>query len=80
MHILQLRILQKAASGDLNGKSLRDIGALIGSKYAQQVKHHLGELGLKGLLTCNFENKTYTLLKHKHNYRCVTCDQLYPSN
>jgi len=58
MHILQEKILKLLESKNLDGKTLRDIGDLIGEKYPQKVKHHIDQLQKKGLVKLDRTRKT----------------------
>jgi len=50
MHILQEKILKIAGEKNLGNMTLREIGALVGEKFPQKIKHHLVQLERKGLL------------------------------
>jgi repressor LexA len=50
MHPLQKKLLDLTATHDLGGKSLREIGDLLGERHPQKIKHHLSQLELKGLI------------------------------
>src|SRR5258708_984639 len=50
MHPLQKKLLDLMATHELGGKSLREIGDLLGEPHPQKIKHHLSQLELKGLI------------------------------
>ena len=58
MHEIQKAILDLASKKDLGRMTLREIGECVGQEHPQKVKHHLGQLKLKGFLTA--ENKPET--------------------
>ena len=66
MHVLQKKILQLAKDDQLNGKKLREIGAVIGEENIQKVKHHLNALANKNLLFLDF-NGGYQVLRQGTN-------------
>ncbi len=51
MHIYQKKILELTRNGPLHNVSMRFIGRLIGIKNPQNVKHHLAQLEIKGLVS-----------------------------
>lgn len=51
MHKIQQDLLKLAAVKNLGNMTLREIGALIGERYPQKIKHHLTQLEKKGLIT-----------------------------
>jgi len=51
VHKIQQAILNLAAKKDLGRMTLREIGEHIGEEHPQKVKHHLGQLKLKGFLS-----------------------------
>ncbi|MFY9555328.1 MAG: S24 family peptidase [Blastocatellia bacterium] len=55
MHPLQEKLLRLAASHNLAGMTLRDIGKLVAENHPQKVKHHLEQLERKGLIAFNRE-------------------------
>lgn len=50
MHTIQEKLLELAKSKNLAQFSLREIGAFIGEKSAQKIKHHMNQLEKRGLL------------------------------
>lgn len=50
LHDIQQKLLQVAKSRNLGELSLREIGALIGERSPQKIKHHLLQLEEKGLM------------------------------
>jgi SOS-response transcriptional repressor LexA len=57
MHPLQKRLLDLTATHELDGKSLREIGDLLGEKHPQKIKHHLSQLELRGLIEIDRERR-----------------------
>src|SRR5579871_4465074 len=55
MHPDQEKLARLASDNSLNGKSLREIGELIGETHPQKVKHHLQQLEQKGLIEIDRE-------------------------
>ncbi|MFY9558099.1 MAG: S24 family peptidase [Blastocatellia bacterium] len=55
MHPLQEKLLRLAATQNLAGLTLRQIGKLVAEKHPQKVKHHLEQLEKKGLIALNRE-------------------------
>ena len=53
MHILQEKLLQLVSRKNLGSMTLREIGALVGEKYPQKIKHHLTQLERRGLISIN---------------------------
>jgi SOS-response transcriptional repressor LexA len=53
MHILQEKLLNLISEHNIGALTLRNIGARIGEQYPQKVKHHLGQLEKRGLITIN---------------------------
>lgn len=51
MHKIQQNLLKLALDHNLGNMTLREIGALIGERYPQKIKHHLSQLEKKGLIT-----------------------------
>lgn len=69
MHTIQEKIIQLVAEKNLGQMTLREIGELIGEKFPQKIKHHLGQLEKKGLIRINknegrIERATVGLIKH----------------
>ena len=58
MHKIQKAILDLASKKDLGRMTLREIGGCIGEEHPQKVKHHLGQLKLKGFLTAESKPET----------------------
>lgn len=58
MHKTQKAILDFATKKDLGRMTLREIGEHIGEKHPQKVKHHLGQLKLKGFLSTESQPTT----------------------
>ncbi len=50
MHKIQQNILELSKNHNLGQMTLREIGELIGEKFPQKIKHHLGQLEKKGFL------------------------------
>lgn len=50
MHKIQQALLQHVDSHNLGALTLREIGDLVGEKYPQKIKHHLGALEKKGFI------------------------------
>lgn len=50
MHPIQEKLLHAIQGKNLGDMTLREIGALIGEKSPQKVKHHLHQLEIKGLI------------------------------
>lgn len=57
MHKIQEQLLKLLETKNLGNMTLRDIGALIGEKYPQKIKHHLTQLEKIGLIKIDFRNK-----------------------
>lgn len=51
MHPLQEKIIVVSKKHNLSRLSLRELGALVGEKHPQKIKHHLNQLYQKGFLT-----------------------------
>jgi len=58
VHKIQRSILDLASKKDLGRMTLREIGECIGEEHPQKVKHHLGQLKLKGFLTAESKPET----------------------
>src|SRR3989338_11611831 len=58
MHEIQKAILDLASKKDLGRMTLREIGECVGQEHPQKVKHHLGQLKLKGFLTAESKPET----------------------
>lgn len=56
MHIIQQKLLKLAENHDLGNMSYRKIGGLIDEESAQKIKHHLEQLGKKGLIKLNMKS------------------------
>lgn len=63
MHKLQERLLKAIREQDTSGLTLRGVGALIGEKSAQKVKHHLVQLAKKGFISYNPTKREIRLTK-----------------
>jgi repressor LexA len=50
LHPLQEKILRLAQERNISQLSLRDLGALVGDRSPQKIKHHLQQLEKRGLL------------------------------
>jgi repressor LexA len=50
MHTLQEQLLKLAGEKNLGQYTLREIGAFVGEKSPQKIKHHLAQLEKKGLI------------------------------
>jgi len=50
MHIIQEKLLKIIEEESLSGKTLREIGELVGETSAQKIKHHLTQLSKKGFI------------------------------
>lgn len=50
MHTIQEKLLKLAQTKNLADYTLRGIGALIGKKSPQKIKHHMFQLEKKGLI------------------------------
>jgi len=50
MHELQRKLLVLAGEKNLGQYSLREIGAMVGERSAQKIKHHLNQLEKRGLI------------------------------
>lgn len=50
MHPIQEKLLCIAKENKLGDMTLREMGALIGEKSPQKIKHHLNQLEIKGLI------------------------------
>lgn len=58
MHKIQEKLLKIIEIQNIGGKTLREIGALVGEeKYPQKVKHHLSQLENKGFIKIDHKNK-----------------------
>jgi len=57
MHIIQRKLLQLISEKNIGGLKLREIGALVGEKHPQKIKHHLDQLMKKGLIIHNKRKK-----------------------
>ncbi|MFA5086373.1 MAG: S24 family peptidase [Candidatus Paceibacterota bacterium] len=58
MHLVQEKIINLAGSRDLSALTLRKIGELIGEPGSpQKIKHHIGQLVGKGLLSVSPDGK-----------------------
>ncbi len=58
MHQIQEKLLKLAREKNLGQYTLREIGAFIGERSPQKIKHHLAQLEKKGLITINKVKKT----------------------
>lgn len=58
MHPVQEKLLKKIDEKNIGALTLRDIGALIGEKLPQKVKHHLSQLERKGFIAIDKKNKS----------------------
>lgn len=58
LHPIQEKLLRLAKSRTISGLSLREIGALVGDRSPQKIKHHLQQLEKRGLLKINRTNGT----------------------
>jgi len=50
MHKIQEKLLRLAQEKNLGQMTLREMGALIGERSPQKIKHHLGQLEKRGLI------------------------------
>ena len=50
LHPIQEKLLRLAQNRTISSLSLREIGALVGDRSPQKIKHHLGQLEKRGLL------------------------------
>lgn len=50
MHKIQQNLLKLSGEKNLGAMTLREIGAQIGERYPQKIKHHLSQLEKKGFL------------------------------
>ncbi len=50
MHRIQEKLLKIIEKESLSGKTLREIGELVGETSAQKIKHHLTQLSKKGFI------------------------------
>ena len=57
MHELQEKLLKVIDEKNIGALTLRDIGALVGEKLPQAVKHHLSQLERKGFISIDKKNK-----------------------
>jgi repressor LexA len=57
MHPVQEKLLKLIDGKNISSLTLRDIGALIGEKLPQKVKHHLSQLERKGFISIDKKNK-----------------------
>lgn len=63
IHQIQKKLLDLGKIRQLSGKTLREIGGLVGAPDAPQiVKHHLTRLQERGLITADFPNREYLLV------------------
>lgn len=60
MHKIQKSILDIATRKDLDRMTLREIGECVGEEHPQKVKHHLGQLKLKGFLSPDGKPATHS--------------------
>ena len=58
MHPIQEKLLKLIDEKNIGHLTLRDIGALIGEKLPQKVKHHLSQLERKGFIAIDKKNKS----------------------
>ena len=58
MHPVQEKLLKLIDEKNIGSLTLRDIGALIGEKLPQKVKHHLSQLERKGFISIDKKNKS----------------------
>ncbi len=58
MHPIQDKLIKLAGNYNLGRMSYREIGHLIGESHPQKIKHHLGQLEVKGLIKSNIEGTT----------------------
>ena len=58
MHPIQEKLLKLIDEKNIGHLTLRDIGALIGEKLPQKVKHHLSQLERKGFIAIDKKNGT----------------------
>lgn len=58
MHSIQEKIVQLLQEKNLSGKTLREIGDLVGEKFPQKIKHHLDQLVKRGLIKIDKTTKT----------------------
>ena len=56
MHPIQEKLLKLIDEKNIGHLTLRDIGALIGEKLPQKVKHHLSQLERKGFIAIDKKN------------------------
>jgi len=63
IHPLQEKILKLAQEKELSNMSLREIGALVGDRSPQKIKHHLQQLQKKGLIKMDKINGVTALSK-----------------
>jgi len=56
MHELQKKLLRLAQEDNLGRHTLRALGALVGEKSPQKIKHHLGQLEKRGLIRIDRSN------------------------
>lgn len=58
MHKIQKQLLDLSRENNLSGKSLREIGELVGEGNSpQKIKHHLGQLSKTGLIQIDFKSR-----------------------
>lgn len=60
MHATQIKILQLSKTLNLKELSLRDIGKLVGEPHPQNIRHHIEQLELKGLINLTNESPNPT--------------------
>lgn len=58
MHPIQEKLLKLIDGKNIGHLTLRQIGALIGEKLPQKVKHHLSQLERKGFISIDKKNNT----------------------
>lgn len=63
MHTLQERLLKLIEEKNIGNLTLRQIGELIQERLPQKVKHHLGQLEMKGFIIVDAKNGKITRTK-----------------
>lgn len=63
MHPLQQLLLELARKKNLGNMTLREIGAEVGEKFPQKIKHHLDQLLKKGLIKMDKQSRVIEVVK-----------------
>ena len=65
MHEIQVKLLKLIKERNIGNLTLRDIGALLGEKLPQKVKHHLTQLQKKGFISVDKHNNIIKTINTK---------------